>query len=331
MRLCHFSPLFLFLALGAQAQKETFEVRGGPSIFTPHDLVHLPRLSTSLPSPDGLHLLSSVSEQTGSTLYLSSLEPNSSSDPIPVVQGASSFLWLSASSFTYLDTKTNSLLVVKVVSPTIISPPKTLVTFPVPVGDLTYHSDSKTLAFTAEVWSDGALSTVVEQDEAYEKRGNEGQVFDSLFVRHWDTWRGPKSSQIFLLQLQKDGEVFKASHAIQNPLSEFDSMLRAQTRLFFVAVFLAQAYLASSSIIIYLQTLRTSHLPLPTLSPTSTSRRRTSSCLRKIPPSIPLGTLERVSTCSDDMEESRRLLLALEEQPLLPRSRLMGSRSFSCR
>lgn len=221
------SSLLLILALGAQAKQESFEVKGGPSIFTPHDLVHLPQLSSSQPSPDGSHLLSSVSTQAGSILYLSSLALNSTSDPIPVTNSSSSFLWLSASSFAYLDSKTNSLLVVTVISPTILSSPKTLVTFPAPVGDLKYHSDSTTLAFTADVWEDGDLSSVVEQDEIYENRGDEGQVFDSLFVRHWDTWRGKKSSQIFLLQLQKSGEVFKASPSFQNPLSAFRLFSRA--------------------------------------------------------------------------------------------------------
>lgn len=128
-----------------------------------------------------------------------------------------------------------------------ISSPKTLLTFPTAVGDLQYEPTSRTLAFTAFVWPDGNLHTVAEQDAAYAARGDEALVYDSLFVgvccgsirrtvtelpplvplqaRHWDTWRDPKSSQIFLTTLDRavreDGEEesFVAGGKFQAPVN----------------------------------------------------------------------------------------------------------------
>ena len=217
--------LVALLAIGVQANA----LVSRDSIFTPADLVELPRLSSSVPSPTGEHLLSSVSVSgKGSTLYLSSLNSSrSSSDPIAVAEGASSFVWLSPSSFSYVDKDLRLQLVTlqdrsasHFVS---LSSPTTLVTFPTAVGDLKYHSDSYTLAFTADVWPDGNLATVAEQDKAYTDRGNEGLVYDSLYVRHWDTWRGKKSSQIFLVDLKKaEGkeEGYSANAGFHAPISE---------------------------------------------------------------------------------------------------------------
>lgn len=46
-----------------------------------------------------------------------------------------------------------------------------------------------------------------ENDEAYQNRGHSAQVYDRLFVRHWDTWRGPKTQTLFSVTLKKvDGK-----------------------------------------------------------------------------------------------------------------------------
>lgn len=182
--------LVCLVGLGASA------VQASKDVFTPHDLVNLERVSGSLPSPDGAHLLSSVSRNgKGSTLYLTSLDDShTSTKPLAVTEGASSFVWLSSTSLAYV--KDGALHQVTVSDQRsshhllTLSSPTTLVTFPTSVGDLKYHHDSNTLAFTADVWPDGDLSTVTEQDRMYADRGNEGLVYDSLFVRHWDSESG---------------------------------------------------------------------------------------------------------------------------------------------
>lgn len=53
-----------------------------------------------------------------------------------------------------------------------------------------YIAHSQYLVFSDYVYKDGNLTTVKEQDEAWENRGNSAYVYDSTYERHWDTWQG---------------------------------------------------------------------------------------------------------------------------------------------
>lgn len=61
-------------------------------------------------------------------------------------------------------------------SVSIVSSPKTLLEFPTAVSGLSYEPISSTLAFNADVWQNGDLESAIEQDKAYEQRGNTAQV-----------------------------------------------------------------------------------------------------------------------------------------------------------
>ena len=67
------------------------------------------------------------------------------------------------------------------------------------------NSKTQHLVFSAQVYPDGNLSSVPAQDESWENRGNSALVYDETYVRHWDEWRGPKSSQLFSTTLKVDG------------------------------------------------------------------------------------------------------------------------------
>ncbi|KXN88269.1 Dipeptidyl-peptidase 5 [Leucoagaricus sp. SymC.cos] len=80
-----------------------------------------------------------------------------------------------------------------------------------------YNPLSRHLVFSDHVYPDGNLETVKEQDEAWDNRGNSAYVYDETYVRHWDTWVGPKEPALFsvLLQLNPDrawkmGSIFHA-------------------------------------------------------------------------------------------------------------------------
>lgn len=51
------------------------------------------------------------------------------------------------------------------------------------------YSKSGALVFSAYVYEDRNLSSVREQDEKWENRGNTALVYDENFVRHWDEVR----------------------------------------------------------------------------------------------------------------------------------------------
>jgi hypothetical protein len=88
-----------------------------------------------------------------------------------------------------------------------------------PAGNFVYRPAAGALVFSAYVYGDYDLSTVKEQDDAYEGRGNTGLVYDETFVRHWDTWVGPKRQALFVGRLAKgaDGK-WTLGDAFNSPL-----------------------------------------------------------------------------------------------------------------
>ena len=64
-----------------------------------------------------------------------------------------------------------------------------------------YSAASEFLVFSDYVYPDGDLMAVREDDEAWDSRGNTAYVYDSTYVRHWDTWVGPKRLSLFSVHL----------------------------------------------------------------------------------------------------------------------------------
>lgn len=97
-----------------------------------------------------------------------------------------------------------------------------------------YAHGSGMLVFSSSVYADYDLSTVAEQDEAYKERGTTAYVFDNTFVRHWDTWRGPKKSRLFSIELTKGDNGWKLGNEFYRPLldTEHVSVPSVKTTIF---------------------------------------------------------------------------------------------------
>jgi dipeptidyl aminopeptidase/acylaminoacyl peptidase len=77
-----------------------------------------------------------------------------------------------------------------------------LTNLPVDIGNLKFAPNGKFIAFSADVYYDcETLECTAKRDEAIAARGaNTGFIYDSLYVRHWDTWLMPgKVSHVFIL------------------------------------------------------------------------------------------------------------------------------------
>jgi hypothetical protein len=61
---------------------------------------------------------------------------------------------------------------------------------------------------------------VKQKDKEWEDRGNSAYVYDTTYVRHWDTWQGKKGQQLFSIHLSQDGAgLWKLSgNGFSNPL-----------------------------------------------------------------------------------------------------------------
>jgi hypothetical protein len=150
------------------------------------------------------------------SIYLAPLESKLAPLQIPLAKGGDVF-WLDERTVGHVvsggDGKPQELYAISVkfeTEPTaqLTTPdsPKLIGTFPngVTVQNFRYSLRASRLVFSAYVYADTNLTSVKEQDEVWEKRGNSAFVYDDTFVRHWDTWRSPKRSSLFSVRLAKD-------------------------------------------------------------------------------------------------------------------------------
>ncbi|EJC98931.1 alpha/beta-hydrolase [Fomitiporia mediterranea MF3/22] len=207
-------------------KSDDFKFKGGPDVFTPKDLVELPRPGSGTANPGGDLALVSVStysfkdKKNNKSIWLAPLESSISPLEIPLANGGDAF-WLDDRTIGHVvagaDGKGSELFTISVKFETTTSSPNHPATLSAPespalVGsfpagvspaNFRYVGAAERLVFSAYVYADGKLETVQEQNEAYESRGNTALVYDETFERHWDTWTGPKRSKLFTVRLVK--------------------------------------------------------------------------------------------------------------------------------
>jgi hypothetical protein len=60
-----------------------------------------------------------------------------------------------------------------------------------------YVPSTRRLVFSSYVYADEDLETIQSQNEAWEAKKDTVRVYDTLYVRHWDKYIGPKHSSLF--------------------------------------------------------------------------------------------------------------------------------------
>lgn len=179
------------------------------------------------------------------SIWIAPLESTVAPLEIPLAKGGDAF-WLDSRTVGHVvsggEGKGQELyaLSVKFETQSLTAPesPVLIGSFPVgtTISNFRYSLTASRLVFSAYVYSDLNLTAVKEQDDAWENRGNTAYVYDSTFVRHWDTWRGPKRSSLFSVQLAKNpdhkwslGEEFVAPLKGTDHVSTPSSNLRLTT------------------------------------------------------------------------------------------------------
>ena len=99
------------------------------------------------------------------------------------------------------------------------APPTQVTHFPVDVDSFTVSPDGQTLAFSAEVFpecngGDALGCTAIKLEQRSRKSSGSGQLYNRLFVRHWDTWKDGRRSHLFVWKIGSDAEPVDLSKAL---------------------------------------------------------------------------------------------------------------------
>jgi dipeptidyl aminopeptidase/acylaminoacyl peptidase len=88
--------------------------------------------------------------------------------------------------------------------------PQQVTTLPLDVGSFEVSPRGDRLAVSMEVFADCTdLQCSVDRLAARDKQKASGLIYDQLFVRHWDTWKDGRLSQLFTVSIAADGKAGK--------------------------------------------------------------------------------------------------------------------------
>lgn len=170
------------------------------------------------------------------SIYITSLNVQVEPLQIPLVKGGEAF-WLDTRTVAHVveGEKANTLdlyaLSVEIETQgaenALTNPHPPVLVGSFPTGSATnfvYNAASNQLVFSDDVYADGDLYKVNEQDEAwkFENRGTTALVYDETYERHWDHWILPKSAALFSVKLHKSGDKWELSKDFTNLLKGTD-------------------------------------------------------------------------------------------------------------
>ncbi len=196
LRLCCLALLALVPAGLPAAETHPFSVR---------DMVAFDRLSDPAVSPDGRYVAFTVSvldlaaNRRRSDLYIASTDGTGLRRLTTHEAGDSSPRWApDGRTVFFLSTRSGSSQVWKIPADGGEAEPVTKL--PLDVGGFLLSPDGSKLAVALDVFPDCAtLECTTKRLEETAARKATGQLFDHLFIRHWDTWSDGRRSHVFVL------------------------------------------------------------------------------------------------------------------------------------
>lgn len=217
------------------AKRSDFAWKEGKDIFSPKDLVSLGRPGSAIPNVDGDLAFVKYSKydleekKNHKSFFIVPLDKSDAKPlQIPLAKGGEVF-WLDSRTIANVIPGSDSdgaelhALDISFDTSTLkvetVGEPQVVGTFPTnSPANFVYASQAGHLVFSENVFDDGNLTTVNEQDEAWKNRGTTGLVYDATFERHWDEWIGPKRAQLFSVPLTKDDGQWKLGSEFNSPL-----------------------------------------------------------------------------------------------------------------
>lgn len=194
-------PLCLLTALPAAAATRGLDVR---------DMIALDRVSAPLLTADGGNVVFAKrvvgSDSKASTgLFIRNLRTRDAAPPRPLTPAGwnvnSAALSADGQAVYFLSAKGGSQQLYAM--PLAGGAPRQLTDFAVDVDSFQISPQGDRVAFSAGVFQDcgSDLACTAKKLDAHKARKNTGEVFDSLFVRHWDTWNDGRRNTLFVAPL----------------------------------------------------------------------------------------------------------------------------------
>lgn len=194
-------PLCLLTALPSLAATRGLDVR---------DMIALDRVSAPLLTADGGNVVFAKrvlgSDSKASTgLFIRNLRTRDAAPPKPLTPAGwnvnSAALSADGQTVYFLSAKGGSQQLYAM--PLAGGTPRQLTDFAVDVDSFQISPQGDRVAFSAGVFQDcgSDLACTSRKLDAHKARKNTGEVFDSLFVRHWDTWNDGRRNTLFVAPL----------------------------------------------------------------------------------------------------------------------------------
>ena len=188
-----------------------------PRGFTVEDLVNLDRVADPQLSPDGkwvsfqLRETDFAANKGVQSLWLVPSDASSAARRLTAKgQSSASPRWsVDGRSLYFLSARSGSMQVWNLA---LGGGEATQVTdYPLDVGGFMLAPDGRKLALSLEVFNDCTdLACSKKRLEERAASKSSGQVFDRLFIRHWDTWSDGRRTQLFVADLGADGKASAA-------------------------------------------------------------------------------------------------------------------------
>ncbi|MEN5368368.1 S9 family peptidase [Stenotrophomonas sp. TWI273] len=194
-------PLCLLTAMPSLAATRGLDVR---------DMIALDRVSSPLLTADGGNVIFAkrvvgTDSKASTGLYIRNLRTRDLAPPKPLTPAGwnvnSATLSADGQTVYFLSARNGSQQLYA--QPTTGGTPRQLTDFPVDVDSFHVSPQGDRVAFSSGVFQDcgSDLACTSKKLDAHKARKNTGEVFDNLFVRHWDTWADGRRNTLFVAPL----------------------------------------------------------------------------------------------------------------------------------
>lgn len=224
MRYLMISVICLFIFSGLSVYSEAPDP---PHPFNVHDLVAMDRISEQTVSPDGQWIAfklwkTNLEANKGCTdLWLVGTDGKGLRQMTTDTAGDSNPCWSKDGKTIYfLSTRSGSSQVWQIAANG--GEAIQVTNQPLDVGNLVLSPDGEKMAFTMEVFPNTSVEETVKKLEEIKNRKYSGQIYERIFIRHWDTWCDGRRSHIFVMPIE-DGtavDIMKGMDA-DSPLKPF--------------------------------------------------------------------------------------------------------------